>query len=102
MKGCAEGLKPCLNGDGCLGCLMGWPWGLTWVVQIVTDFATDVQHVSQVLGAVTVAAVACVQQETAEMAGVLMQKVAVVQHSVVEYWLVEMQTFADRVLVDFV
>ena len=34
--------------------------------------------------AVMVATVAGVQQETAEMAGVLVQKVAVVQHSVTE------------------
>ena len=42
------------------------------------------------------------------MAGVLVQKVAVGKHSVVEHWLVEMETaadwqhFADGILVDFV
>ena len=40
------------------------------------------QHVSQELVAVKVAAVAGVQQETAEMVEVLVQKVAVIQHSV--------------------
>ena len=50
----------------------------------MADPAADVQHVSPVLVAVTVAAVAGAQQETAEMAGVLVQKVVEVQHSVVE------------------
>ena len=74
----------------------------------MADLAVDVQHVSLVLVAVTAAAVAGAQQETAEMAGVLVQKVAVVQHSVVGYWLAGMQTaadqlhFADWVLADFV
>ena len=53
------------------------------VVQIVADLATDEQHVSWVLMAVTAAAIAGMQKETAEMAGVLVQKVAVVQHSAV-------------------
>ena len=29
MKGWADGLNACLNGEGCLGCLLGWPCGLT-------------------------------------------------------------------------
>ena len=61
----------------------------------MADLAADVQHVSWVLVDVTVAAVAGVQQESAENVGVLVQNVAVWQHPVVEGLLVEMQTAAD-------
>ena len=52
---------------------------------MLADLAAGVQYVSQVLVAVTVAAVAGVQQETAEMVEVLVQEVAVMQHSLVVY-----------------
>ena len=48
----------------------------------MADSATDVQHVSQVLVAVTVAALASVQLKTAEFVEMLVQKVMEVQHSV--------------------
>ena len=50
----------------------------------MADPAAGVQHVSLELVAVTVVALAGVQQETAKMVGLLVQKVAVVQHSVTE------------------
>ena len=50
---------------------------------LVTDPAASVQHVSLELGAVTVVAVAGVQQATAEWLVCLLQKVDLVQHFVV-------------------
>ena len=59
---------------------------------MLADFAAGVQHVSQVLVAVTAAAAAGVQQETAEMVGVPVQKVVVVQHSVGVFCVKVLQT----------
>ena len=59
---------------------------------MVADLAAGVQHVSWELVAVTVAAVAGVQQETAEMVEVLVQKVVMMQHSVGVYYVKAWQT----------
>ena len=59
---------------------------------MLADLVADVQHVSQELVAVTVAAVAGAQQETAEMVGVLVLKGVVVQHFVGVYCLRVWQT----------
>ena len=56
----------------------------------MADPATIVQYGSLELVAVTVAAVAGVQQETPEMVWVLVQKATLVQHSVIEHLLVVM------------
>ena len=50
----------------------------------MADPAADVQHVSLELVVVTVTAVVDVQQETAKMVRVQVQKVVVVQHSVID------------------
>ena len=50
----------------------------------MADLAASVQHVNLELVAVTVAVVAGVQQETAEMAEVLVQMVVLVPHSMTE------------------
>ena len=52
---------------------------------MLADLAAGMQYVSQKLVAVTAAAVAGAEQETAEMAWVLVQKVVVVQHFVEVY-----------------
>ena len=54
-------------------------------VLMATGLAAGVQPVMQELVAETVTAVACEQQETAEMGEVFVQKVAVMQHSVGVY-----------------
>ena len=52
---------------------------------MVAGLAAGVQSVIQELVAETAAAVVCVQQETAEMVEVFVQKVAMMQHSVGVY-----------------
>ena len=105
MKGWADGLNICLNGEGCLGCLLGWTHGLT----IGCINCALGQHVSLGLGAVTAVTVAGVQQVIAEMPVGLLQEATLVQHfAVVCYvnclnvWMYLLMLVMFAVLVTFV